>query len=88
MAFDWLDVLHIVFSERRGLGSKTVFPKAQKKHVLQASSIRANSNNSTGEPLPQGLEFWLFTDFLSGHAFFLLGDLYDFLFAMYSLAFT
>ncbi|KAK7815205.1 hypothetical protein U0070_021168 [Myodes glareolus] len=44
-------VLHLL--ERRGLGSKTVFPKAQRKRVLQASNGRANSNSSTGESLPQ-----------------------------------
>lgn len=67
-------MLHIVSSERRGLGSKTVFPKAQKKRVLQASSGRANSDNSAGKPLPQGLENWLFTGFPFWGVYFLLGD--------------
>ncbi|XP_035293083.1 ADAMTS-like protein 3 isoform X1 [Cricetulus griseus] len=48
-------VLHLL--ERRGLGIKTVFPKAQKKRVLQVSNNRANSNNSTGETMPQE-PFW------------------------------
>lgn len=87
-AFTWWDVFHIVSSERRGLGSKTVFPKAQKKRVLQASNGRANSNNSTGESLPQGLEFWLLTGFPFWGVYVFAGWLYDFLIAVCSWAFA
>ncbi|XP_031524278.1 ADAMTS-like protein 3 isoform X2 [Papio anubis] len=48
-------VLHLL--ERRWPESKIVFPQGHKKYVLQATNTRTNSNDPTGEPLPQE-PFW------------------------------